>query len=234
MRRADLAIALDLPSAARAIALVDELADDGTWYKVGPVLAVSDGPMLVAALVKRGKSVFLDLKWHDIPSTVAGAVKAAAAAGVSLATVHLSGGRAMLEAADAARRGSPLRLVGVGVVTSLDAMALSAILGREVLDVVAEQTRLMELGLGILDGFVAAPTETAHLRKRFGVEPFLVTPGIRPEGSDAGDQVRTATPADAVRAGSDLLVVGRPITGARDPAGMVRAIRMDLAKTTAD
>ncbi len=134
----------------------------------------------------------------------------------------------MLEAA-AAARGSLLRLVGVGVLTSLDAAGYGNVVGREVTDVAAEQQRLMEQGLGLLDGFVAAPAETARVRQFAGPGAFLVTPGIRLSGNEAGDQKRTATPADAVRAGSDLLVVGRPVTEARDPAGVVRAIRVDLA-----
>ena len=118
---AELVIALDLPAAADALRLVDRIGEAGTWYKVGPVLFVSDGPSLVRALTARGKQVFLDLKWHDIPNTVSGAVTAASVLGASLATVHLAGGRAMLEAAASARNGAPLRLVGVGVLTSLGA-----------------------------------------------------------------------------------------------------------------
>ncbi len=197
------------------------------------MVGVSEGPALVRELAGRGKSVFLDYKWHDIPNTCAGAVAAAASLGASLATVHLAGGRAMLEAA-AAARGSLLRLVGVGVLTSLDASAYGAVVGREVLDVAAEQERLMESGLGLLDGFVAAPGETARIRKFAGEGAFLVTPGIRLANDAPGDQVRTATPSEAVRAGSDLLVVGRPVTGARDPAGVVRAIRIELEPQTVD
>jgi orotidine-5'-phosphate decarboxylase len=225
---ADIAIALDLPTGEEALGLVDQVGGDATWYKVGSVLAAREGPALLRALIDRGKKVFLDLKWHDIPNTVAGAVLSASSSGVSLATVHLSGGRAMLEAAVAAR-GAGLRLVGVGVLTSLDEAGYGAVVGRAVTDIGAEQERLMQLGLGLLDGFVTAPGETARVRKFAGAGAFLVTPGIRPAGSAAGDQVRVATPADAVRAGSDLLVIGRPITEARDPAAVVRAIRADIA-----
>jgi orotidine-5'-phosphate decarboxylase len=203
------------------------LGDQAAWYKVGPVLAVSDGPALVRELTARGKAVFLDLKWHDIPSTAAGAVGAAAALGVALATVHLAGGRAMLDAAAAARAGSALRLVGVGVLTSLDAAQFGAILGRPVADVADEQERLVRSGLGVLDGFVTAVAEAPRLRALAGAGAFLVTPGIRRAGEARGDQIRTATAAEAARAGSDLLVVGRPVTGAADPAAAFRALRAE-------
>jgi len=228
LRTADIAIALDLPTAAAAIRLVDAVGDLAAWYKVGSVLAVSDGPALVRELVARGKTVFLDLKWHDIPNTVSGAVTAAAALGVSLATVHLAGGRAMLESAAAARAGSGLRLVGVGVLTSLDAAEFAVIVGRPALDLGAEQERLVRTGLGALDGFVTAVAEASRLRKLAGEQAFLVTPGIRRAGDAVGDQSRTATPRAAAEAGSDLLVIGRPVTGAGDPAAAVREIRSEL------
>ncbi|HEY2806039.1 MAG TPA: orotidine-5'-phosphate decarboxylase [Gemmatimonadales bacterium] len=227
MRRPDLAIALDLPSPAAALALVDRLGDEVTWYKVGPVLGTAAGPDLVRELVGRGKSVFLDYKWHDIPNTAAGAVAAAASLGAALATVHLSGGRAMLEAA-ASARGGKLRLVGVGVLTSLDGAGFGVVMGREVSDVGWEQERLMQPGLGLLDGFVTAPGETARIRGFAGPDAFLVTPGIRLSGGEGGDHRRSATPGEAVQAGTDLLVVGRPITEARDPAAVVQAIRIEL------
>ena len=232
MRQPDLAIALDLKSATAALALVDELDGEVAWYKVGPVLGVSDGPIVVRELVTRGKSVFLDYKFHDIPNTVSGAVAAAASMGVSLATVHLAGGRAMLEAA-AEARGSLLRLVGVGVLTSHDAETYGAVVGREVSDLAHEQKRLMESGLGLLDGFVAAPSEVEQVRRFAGPGAFLVTPGIRLAGDDPGDQVRIASPADAVRAGANLLVVGRPVTAARSPVDVVRAIRVDMGGVAA-
>jgi orotidine-5'-phosphate decarboxylase len=227
---ADLAIALDLPSTDQALRLVDRLGGAGTWYKVGPVLFVSDGPTLVRELHARGKQVFLDLKWHDIPNTVAGAVTAAAALGVSLATVHLAGGRAMLEAAASARDGALLRLVGVGVLTSMGAPDYAAVIGRPVPDAGAEQERLARMAAGSgLDGFVCAVAEAARLRQVAGPRALIVTPGIRRPGEAAGDQQRTATPAEAVRAGSDLLVVGRPITEASDPESAARLFRAELA-----
>lgn len=228
MRRPDIAVALDLGTAMEALALVDSLGDAVSWYKVGPVQAVTDGPLLVEQLKARGKQVFLDLKWHDIPNTVAGAVGAAAWLGASLATVHLSGGRAMLEAASKARAGSKLRLVGVGVLTSFDAKGYGAVMGREVGQVQDEQLRLMRAAEGLLDGFVCAVAEAPAVRQLAGAEALLVTPGIRGPGDAAGDQRRTATVAEAVRGGSDLLVIGRPITGAKDPVAAVRALRAEL------
>ena len=227
---ADIAIALDLPSASEALLLVDRVGGAATWYKVGPVLFVSDGPALVRELTARDKSVFLDLKWHDIPSTVSGAVAAAAALGASLATVHLAGGRAMLAAAAGARNGAPLRLVGVGVLTSLGPADYASIVGRPVPDAAAEQERLVRMAAGCgLDGFVCAVAEAARVRQVAGSSALIVTPGIRRPGETADDQRRTATPAEAVSAGSDLLVVGRPITGAPDPEAAARLIRSELS-----
>lgn len=229
MRRPDIAVALDLGTAREALALVDALGDAVSWYKVGSVQAVTDGPLLAEELKARGKQVFLDLKWHDIPNTVAGAVGAAAWLGASLATVHLSGGRAMLEAASKARTGTQLKLVGVGVLTSFDEAGYGAVLGRDVSLVQDEQLRLMRAAQGLLDGFVCAVAEAPAVRQLAGSGALLVTPGIRGPGDAAGDQRRTASAADAVRAGSDLLVIGRPITGAADPVAAVRGFRGELA-----
>ncbi len=213
---AELVVALDLP-AAEALELVDRLGDAVGWYKVGPVVHVADGPAVVRALRQRGKQVFLDLKWHDIPHTVAGAVAAAADAGVALATVHLAGGRAMLDAAVRARRGQ-LRLLGVGVLTSLAAPDYGEIVGRPVGDLADEQRRLVRLGAAAgLDGFVAAAGEARAVRAGAGARARLVVPGVRRSGEAAADQVRTATPAEAAAAGADYVVVGRPIAGAADP-----------------
>ena len=230
MPPADMCVALDLPTSARALHLVDALEDAVLWYKVGPALFVSDGPALVRALVERGRRAFLDLKWHDIPSTVAGAVEAAAATGVSLATLHLAGGREMLGAAASSRTGSLLQLVGVGVLTSFTAASYGNAVGRAVVDVAEEQERLVRQSLGSgLVGFVCAVTEARALRRAVGAQALLVTPGIRRGSDAAGDQRRTATPAEAVLAGADLLVIGRPITGADDPRAAVRAIRAEMA-----
>jgi orotidine-5'-phosphate decarboxylase len=225
---ADIAVALDHASVREALALVDAAGSAATWYKVGPVLFVRDGPALVRELLGRGKRIFLDLKWHDIPNTVAGAVAAAAELGAHLATVHLLGGRAMLDAAVAAR-GGRLKLAGVGVLTSHGAADVATVLGRAA-DPAAEQLRLARLAVAAgLDAMVCAAAEAAALRTVLGRERMLIVPGIRRAGDPAGDQARTATPAEAVAAGADLLVVGRPITAAGDPKAALAEIRAAAA-----
>ncbi len=222
---ADIAVALDHASTRDALALVDAAGAAGTWFKIGPVLFVRDGPALIRELLARGKRVFLDLKWHDIPHTVAGAVEAAASLGVHLATVHLAGGTTMLERAVGAR-GGELRLAGVGVLTSHGAADYAAIVGREPVDTAAEQLRLARLARAVgLDAMVCAAAEAAALRVVLGADRMLVVPGIRRAGDGAGDQVRTATPEAAVRAGADLLVIGRPITDATDPRSALEEFR---------
>ena len=226
---AELVVALDLPGARAALALVDRLGEAVRWYKVGPVLHVADGPAVVRALRERGRQVFLDLKWHDIPNTVAGAVQAAVAAGVGLATVHLAGGGRMLEAAARARAGG-IRLVGVGVLTSLDAADYGAVVGRPAGDLAAEQQRLVQLGVAAgLDGYVSAASEARAVRAAAGAGAVIVVPGVRRASRAAGDQVRTATPREAVEAGADYLVVGRPVTGAADPVEEARATMAEMA-----
>lgn len=221
---AELVVALDLASPRAALELVDRLGDAVRWYKVGPVLHVVDGPAVVRGLRERGKEVFLDLKWHDIPNTVAGAVEAAAAAGVALATVHLTGGAQMLEAAAHARR-ARLRLIGVGVLTSFGAAEFGAVLGRPVTDLAQEQQRLVRSGIAAgLDGYVTAAAEARAVRALAGGHAAIVVPGVRRAGDGAGDQVRTATPREAVDAGADYLVVGRPVIRAADPRAEVLAL----------
>jgi orotidine-5'-phosphate decarboxylase len=227
---AELVVALDLASPRAALELVDRLGDAVRWYKVGPQLHVTDGPAIVRALGERGKDVFLDLKWHDIPNTVGGAVEAAADLGVALATVHLSGGAAMLEAAARARRGG-LRLVGVGVLTSLGAAEFGAVVGRPVADLAEEQRRLVRLGLAAgLDGYVAAAAEARAVRALAGSAAAIVVPGIRRASDAAADQVRTATPREAVDAGADFLVVGRPVVRAADPRAEALALAAEMGR----
>jgi orotidine-5'-phosphate decarboxylase len=209
-----LIVALDRPDLEQALRLVDHLDDRVRFYKVGLTLYTAAGHAAVRALVERGKRVFLDLKLHDIPAQVAGAVTAARGLGAALLTVHTAGGGAMLEAAVAAATGSPLALLGVTVLTSQTAV------GGEV-----ERRARLAVASG-LDGVVCSPLEIAALRAALGRGPLVVTPGIRPrQAAVAGeDQVRVATPEAALAAGASHLVVGRPITGAPEPRDAVDAI----------
>ena len=214
---AELIVAFDLPSGREALALAARLSGL-RWAKIGPVLFGREGPALMKEFTQRGIRVFLDLKWHDIPNIVAGAVTAARELGVSMTTVHCLGGRAMLTAAAQAAAGSDLALVGVTVLTSHDAPELEGILGRGVPDVGFEAERLARSALQAgLRGVVTSGQEIGLLREALGPDPWIVVPGIRAPGEESGDQVRTIEPAEAVRRGATHLVVGRPITAARDP-----------------
>lgn len=218
-------VALDVATAESAIALADALRGAVGGYKIGKQLFTSVGPAIVRTLVERGDRVFLDLKFHDIPNTVKGAVTAAAQLGVWMVNVHASGGAAMLEAAregaDAAARASgrpsPL-LVAVTVLTSLDASALASVgVNATPLD---HAVRLAKLAQSSgCDGVVASPQEVTAIREACGRDFVIVTPGVRggSAAATADDQLRTATPAGAIAAGSSYLVIGRPITAAPDP-----------------
>lgn len=213
---AELIVALDLPSGREATTLADRLPGL-QWVKIGSVLFAREGPSLIREFVARGVRVFLDLKWHDIPNIVASAVTAARELGVSLATVHTLGGRNMLTAA-AQAAGRDLAVVGVTVLTSHDSAELEGVLGRGVPDVGFEAERLARAALQAgLRGVVASGQELGLLREVLGPQPWIVVPGIRAPGEPAGDQVRTIDAAEAVRRGATHLVVGRPITAARDP-----------------
>ncbi len=192
------------------------------WFKVGLELYIAEGNFLVAELQRRGFSVFLDLKLHDIPNTVASAVRAAARLGVNMLTVHAGGGPEMLAAA-AESTDSGLTLLAVTVLTSMDAAQLEATGVRGSAAAQVERLATMAFAYGIR-GFVCSPAEVASLRRRLGSEPLLVIPGIRPEGAAIGDQRRVATPAAAMASGASYLVVGRPITRAVDPGAATRAI----------
>ena len=217
-----LIVALDTPSLPDAEALADRLAGTVGWFKIGPHLFAAAGPAAVAAIRRRGE-IFLDLKFHDIPSTVAAGVAAAARLGVSLCNVHALGGRAMIEAAvraaDEAVRtigGTRMKVIGVTLLTSVDAATLDEIGIGETPG--AETLRLARLAQrGGLDGVVASPLDAGAVRKACGPEFLIVAPGIRPEGGGRDDQRRTDTPAGAIAAGADMLVVGRAITRADDP-----------------
>jgi len=223
-----LAVALDFPTAKAALDLVDQLSGTCQWFKVGMELYYATGNALIDTLRNRGFDVFLDLKLHDIPNTVAGAVRSATQAGASLLTVHAGGGPAMMAAAAEAARapGSP-RLVAVTVLTSMDSAQLAAV---GITSSPAEQVlRLARLAqVSGIDGMVCSPEEVGILRAELGDDPLLVIPGIRPAGSDIGDQKRIATPAIAIERGASMLVVGRPITRAADPAEAAESILKEI------
>lgn len=222
-------LALDTPDGATARRLLDQLPQL-RWVKLGSVLVTREGPALVRDCTARGLRVFLDLKWHDIPNTVVGAVRAAAEQGVAMATVHCLGGAAMLRAAQAEAGRTALALVGVTVLTSHDAPDYADAVGRTdvALDLEAERLARMAQGAG-LAGVVCAAHEAARARALLGASGHVVVPGIRRPGDGAGDQRRTATPRDARAAGATHLVVGRPILTAADPAAALAAILDDLA-----
>lgn len=220
---AELIVAFDLPSGREALALAAKL-DGLRWAKIGPTLYVREGPSLVQEFAQRGVQVFLDLKWHDIPIQVAGAVAAARDLGVRLATVHCLGGKAMLAAA-ATAAGPEMALVGVTVLTSHDTAQIEQILGRGVPDIGFEAERLARAAVQAgLRGVVASGEELGLLREALGADPWIVVPGIRAPDEAAGDQRRTIAAAEAVRRGATHLVVGRPITAARDPVAAYRRL----------
>ena len=231
---ADLIVALDLPSSEEALGLVDRLGETVGWYKVGSPLFTRSGPALLSALQERGKRVFLDLKFHDIPSTVAHAVEAAAAHGVDLLTVHASGGTDMMMAAAQAAGANGPRLLGVTILTSFTATAVEEVWDKELRSVRDEVMRLGGLAATAgLHGVVCSPLEVAAVRAAVGPGIALVTPGIRPAGAATGDQKRVTTPADAIRAGADYLVVARPIIAADDPRTAAEAIQAEIAHAVA-
>jgi len=221
-----LIVALDVPNAAAAQALVQRVGDAAGIYKVGLQLFTAEGPDLVRDLVRSGRRVFLDLKLHDIPNTVSHAVKAAMDLGAHMLTVHASGGAAMLRAAtDAA--GQKLNILAVTVLTSLtdNDMQETGIAGR----VTDQALRMAALAQSAgCAGIISSPKESLLIRKSLGEGFAIVTPGIRPAGADSNDQQRTATPAQAIENGASHIVVGRPITHASDPAQAARAIISEM------
>lgn len=224
-------VALDLPTADAALALVDRLGDAVDWYKVGAPLFTRSGPAIVEALHSRGKKVFLDLKYHDIPNTVAQAVEAAAELGVAMLTLHTAGGGAMLRAAREAVGTDGPRLLGVTLLTSFTAGDIEQVWDKELRSMREEVARLAAIAAeNELDGVVASALEAEALKRRHGAEFLVVTPGIRPLGAVAGDQVRTATPAEAVRAGADFLVIGRPVLRSPDPVATIAEINEEIRR----
>ncbi|HVM92084.1 MAG TPA: orotidine-5'-phosphate decarboxylase [Terriglobales bacterium] len=228
--RQRLIIALDVPNADAARKIVAAVGDSASTYKVGMQLYTAEGPAVVRDLVASGRRVFLDLKFHDIPNTVGAAVREAAKLGVDMLTVHAGGGGKMLRGAlEAAAKVNPKLLVlAVTVLTSLNDEDLGTIGIR---GGASEQVlRLAALALGNgYKGIVASAQECAALRREFGHDFTIVTPGVRPAGSGHDDQARVVTPAEAIAAGATHIVVGRPITEAPDPAAEARAILSQMA-----
>jgi orotidine-5'-phosphate decarboxylase len=231
-----LIVALDVDTLAEAERLLDRLEGQVRHFKIGSQLFTATGPAAVDAVHKRGGRVFLDLKFHDIPNTVAGAAREATRLGVFMFNVHASGGLAMMRAAAAAAAAAAKDLavrrplvLAVTVLTSLDRAALSRELGVAS-SIEGHVVHLAGLAREAgLDGTVASPREVAAIRRSQGPRWVIVTPGVRPHGSADDDQSRVASPAAAARAGAHYLVVGRPITGAQDPAGAARAILEEIA-----
>jgi orotidine-5'-phosphate decarboxylase len=227
--RQRLIVALDVSTAAAAQKIVAAVGDSALTYKVGMQLYTAEGPQVVRDLLSAGRQVFLDLKYHDIPTTVGAAVAEAAKLGVSMLTVHATGGNKMLRAAvEAAKERAGLIVLGVTVLTSLDAGDLQ----RNGLHESVEQSvvRLATIALASgCQGIVTSAREAARLRAELGNEFAMVTPGVRPAGSSVGDQVRVVTPAQAIAAGATHIVVGRPITEAADPAAEARAILAQIS-----
>jgi len=230
LARQRLIVALDVPDSRSAMRLVAELEGTCSWFKVGLELFISTGPAVLEPIIARGHNVFLDLKLHDIPNTVAGAVRSAAGLGVRMLTVHAGGGPAMLAAAKSALVGiaNPPELLAVTVLTSMDAEQLHAIgVERAPSEQVVSMARLgLESGIR---GFVCSPQEVAAVRALTGPQGVLVIPGIRPAGAAIGDQKRIAGPAEALRMGASYLVVGRPITQAPNPGEAAAAILEEMA-----
>jgi orotidine-5'-phosphate decarboxylase len=223
-------VALDAADASAALALVDDLGDLCRFYKVGSELFAAEGPSVIRAVQSRGADVFLDLKFHDIPNTVRGAVRSAAGLGARLVTVHASGGRAMLAAAVAGAReaAASCEVLAVTVLTSLDADALGVAWGRPITDVEAEVLRLAGMASAEgLHGIVCSGRESAAVRRSY---PDLVTlvPGVRLAGGATQDQARVVTPREAAAAGARYIVLGRAVSAADSPPSAMRTVLADL------
>jgi orotidine-5'-phosphate decarboxylase len=229
-------VALDTPDLPKALALAAAVKPHVGGLKVGLEFITALGPDAVRKVAGVGLPVFADVKFHDIPNTVAGAAREIARLGATIFNIHVSGGEAMMRAAvEAAHSIDPkVKIIGVTILTSMNDADLEAVGQRG--PALTQVERLAKLAKHSgLDGVVCSPRETALVRKACGPDFLIVTPGVRPLGSDLADQRRVTTPADAMRAGSDILVIGRPITAAADPAAAARAIAAEIeaAKTAA-
>ena len=219
-------VALDVATKGEAMRLVEQLREQISFFKIGLQLYTAEGPEIVRAVTASGAKIFLDLKLHDIPNTVARAVESASELGVQMLTIHLSGGSEMIRAAVAARK-REMSILGVTVLTSstqhtLDEIGIEEQLDRHVL-------RLGNLGVAAgIDGLVASPFETRFLRNELGDKIAIVVPGVRPSWSEPGDQKRFMTPREALEAGANYLVIGRPITAHKNPREAVAKILSEL------
>ncbi len=218
--------ALDFPSWERAEPFARAVAPHVGMLKVGLEMFAAEGPSAVRAAAALGRPVFLDLKLHDIPNTVEGAARGAARSGAALLTVHAAGGAEMLRAA-VRGAGPGVRVLAVTVLTSLDAPALEAVGFAGPLEAAVVRLARLAVAAGA-GGIVCSPREVAAVRAAVGPGPLLIVPGVRPQGALAGDQARVATPAEAVRAGADMIVIGRPLRDAPDPAAAAREIAASL------
>jgi orotidine-5'-phosphate decarboxylase len=221
-------VALDVPTKDAALELVQKLKPEISFYKIGLQLYTTAGPTIVREVLATGANVFLDLKLHDIPNTVARAVESAGHLGVDMLTIHLSGGLEMVRAAASARKGDML-ILGVTVLTSANEETLREVGISDKID--SQVLRLARLGRAAgVQGLVASPHEIKKLRAEFGDKIKIVTPGVRPSWAEAGDQKRFMTPREAIDAGADYLVIGRPITAHANPREAVSKILDELSR----
>jgi orotidine-5'-phosphate decarboxylase len=231
LNRDRLIVALDVSSATQARQIIQSIGESANTYKIGKQLFTAEGPQIVRDLVSSGRKVFLDLKFHDIPNTVAAAVTEAAKLGVSMLTVHASGGSKMLKAAAeaAAQSASKPLVLAVTVLTSLSAADLSEVgfKGDIITAVIMLGSLARNAGCG---GLVASALEARELRRELGEDFAIVTPGVRPAGTAVGDQARVLTPKEAIAAGATYLVVGRPILQAADPAQAAKEIVREIGE----
>ena len=229
IRNADkIIVALDVATKKEALALVEQLRAQISFFKVGLQLYTAEGPEIVRGILATNAKVFLDLKLHDIPNTVGRAVESVARLEVQMLTIHLSGGPEMIRAAVAARKNN-LSILGVTVLTSADEETLREIGISDKID--NQVLRLAKLGVECgIDGLIASPREVKMLRQEFGGEIKIVTPGVRPNWAEAGDQKRATTPREAVAAGADYLVIGRPIVADPNPRQALTKILGELER----
>lgn len=226
MTESKIIVALDVPSSSEALRLVEQLRPETSFFKIGLQLYTAEGPEIVRIVLSAGAKVFLDLKLHDIPNTVAKAVESASTLGAQMLTIHLSGGGEMIRAAAKAKKGQ-MSILGVTVLTSSTEATLREI---GISDKIEHQVlRLAKLGVeNGIDGVVASPHEIKPLREKFRHKIKIVVPGIRPTWAETGDQKRTMTPREAIEAGADYLVIGRPITAHKNPREALEKILQEL------